>query len=485
MSITSDLNNSPSVPASSNQSPGLFKSIGNAIGGAAKGIGNAFVGGLKDSVNSAKAIPGDVISANGPKAIMDTTGVAGGLGEAAMSPVTGVLNASGVSNAINNNIVQPLADTISNSPTVQKFAGSEAGQATSQLVQAGQNILNVAGGAGMVSGGIGKISDLVTDHSIFQPKADIVSGRIADATPAYSKDLVGENVKNPEGEIVPRVNEGKGMLGNRTVNTSAGEAAQGQELANVENYPDKGTNLQKSQAVGTAIGQEAENMRGGLQTEDQQAPLDTEAQKTKVTNIVKSQLPADIQQSLGVLSPEDEQFMKDMSSKAGTPEPEGGFKDQPAGRVPGLPKTAAGRFYQAVSDAVKGYDGTREGILNLRQSIDSAYENARGKLAWGSDQSNEIDEVNRDIRNSLNKEMGDITQNTDTQSSLKKQSNLYRAKDTLETKAKTEASSKIGRFYQRHPLLHRLATREFLRTAATLTGTAALTAFITKTLEGK
>jgi len=132
--------------------------------------------------------------------------------------------------------------------------------------------------------------------------------------------------------------------------------------------------------------------------------------------------------------------------------------------------------YQAVLDATDKYNGSRVGKLDLRQAIDSAYENARGKLAWGSDTQNALDETHTEIRDGLNKDLAQTTKNTDTQASLAKQSKLYRAKDVLDQKAAAEATSKTGRFLQNHPqarFLGRFAERRGLSTALQATGAAA------------
>lgn len=377
-----------------------------------------------------------------------------------------------------------LSDKISDIPAVQKFAMSPAGQTASRVAEDTGNAANIAG---TVAGGMevaGKVSN-IWDKAYATP-TEAVSSRTADATPAYDKNLVGQNVKTPEGNIAPRVNEGQGITGKRTITTSASEAQSGQELSNLPNYPDKGTALEKGQAVEKGINQEAESMRSGLKTEDTTNPLDVVSEKAKMSNLITKSLPEDIQAKIGILSPEENAMLKGMQEKVGAPQPEGGkFDLKTPGEVPNLPKTAAGRYYAKVLDSLNEYDGTREGKLNLRQAIDQAYKSEGGKYAYGSDSQNALQEVHTEIRNAINKDLGESTQNTDTQTSLQKQTNLYRAKDVLDTKAQAEASSQIGRFYQNHPLLHRLATREFLGTAAKLTGTAALTAYITKVLSGK
>jgi hypothetical protein len=304
-------------------------------------------------------------------------------------------------------------------------------------------------------GAAGKLGDAISDTgSAIQdsfskapetPPADqILKSRIADATPDYSKKMVGQVVTNPDGETVPRVNEGEGLTGDRTVNTSKAEAVAGKELANIKDYPDNGTALQKSQAVYKEISSEAQGMRSGLVAEDKATPLDAAAEKTKVASSVLNNMPEDVQQTIA-------------DGKS-------------------LPKTAAGKYYQTVLEATDKYDGSRVGKLDLRQSLDSAYETARGKLAWGSDTQNALDETHTEIRDSLNKDLSETTKNTDTQASLDKQSKLYRAKDVLDQKAAAEATSKTGRFMQNHPqarFLGRFAERRGLSTALQATGAAA------------
>lgn len=278
-----------------------------------------------------------------------------------------------------------------------------------------------------------------------QTPEDILKARTADATPTYSKKMVGQFVQNSDGDVVPRVNEGEGLFGNRTVTTSKGEAAAGEELANIKNYPDNGTDLQKSQAISKAISQEAEAMKGGLAAEDKADPLDQPAEKAAMKDTVIKNMPDEIQKLIAEGKP--------------------------------MPKTAAGRYYQSVLDAVDKYDGTRVGKLELRQTVDSAYENARGKLAYGTDSQNLLDESHSDIRDSINQDLASKTKSTDTQASLAKQSRLYRAKDVLDQKAAAEATSKYGRFMQKHPAVKtgaRIITRRAvsipLSAAATATG---------------
>lgn len=319
---------------------------------------------------------------------------------------------------------------------------------------------------------------------------------IADVTPAFDDDMIGQNVMTPDttdtqgnvvkGKITPRIaSENNNLTGERPVTTSASEHAAGTEVNNIPNYPHgtTSTNLEKGLSVDNAIGVEAEGMRGGLQAEDKATPLDTTAEKTKVADLVKSNLPKDIQDKLGYIgkdSPISKLGIKDNPQTALNKQ----LQDAMGSPEDSLPKTAAGRYYQKVLDAINEYDGTREGKLDLRQTIDKAYKNARGKLAFGSDSQNALDEVNTDIRDGINKDLKSTTTNIDTQASLDKQSKLYRAKDNLYEKARTEAGNKMGRIEQKHPsikFIKRQIARKGVGTALTVGATAAGVPLITAT----
>lgn len=438
----------------------------NSIG---KNIGDAFQGAVDQFTEGASQIG----SGQGNPIVSGLEGfgkMGAGLVKAAASPITGLLTTA--SNATkNSNNPSPTANLVNNNgitdnPSFQKFAESPAGQTTARVAGDIANYGDIAGGI-LGAEGVANTSENIWEkaNAKINPAPEQIenqrlSSRTTDATPSYNKEMQGQNVKTSSGEIVPRANEGEGLTGKRTVNTSASETQQGKTLSTIKDYPDNGTAMQKEQAIGRAVSTEAENMRSGLQVEDKQNPLDINAQKAKVSAMVKSQLPEDIQAKVGVHTPEDETMLKGMQEKIGAPQPSGGKFDLTA---PGdkviIPRSPAGNFYKNVLKSLSDFNGTREGMLDLRQNIDTAYESARGKLAWGSDGANEIDSVNKDIRNSLNQELGNTTQNTDVQNSLKTQTNLYRAKDTLVTKAQAEANSYLDRVFQNHPEITRLAKR--------------------------
>lgn len=450
----------------------------------AKNVVNPIKSAFSSGINQIQQGASQIGSGQGNPIVQGTEGalkIGAGLVGAVSSPLAPVVQRplGAAVNATGNEIAQI--------PAVQNFATTPAGQTTVRVAGDLSNAGAVAGGilgAGQLEGPTGNIWDKVNGTP-----TDTLASRVSDATPNYkqvlkSEDITG-NVTNAQGESVPRVNEGVGVGKKSTITPSASETDQGTTLNDLPNYPDRGTYLQKAQAVNKGISTEAEGMRAGLQAEDKTSPLDTEAEKSKIQNLVKSNLPEEIHSKLGVLSPEDESMLKGMNKKVGQPNPKGGFDLSQPGDRTALPKTAANKFYQKVLDATKNYDGTREGKLDLRQAIDVAYEQEGGKYAHGSDAQNSLYETHSDIRDSLNKDLAETTKNTDTQASLKKQSNLYRTKDVLRGKAVDEARTTIGRFFQNHPILHRLVTRDALRVLGTASGAGIATSFITKLLQGK
>jgi len=414
----------------------------------------------------------------------------------------------------------PNAKGISDIPAVQKFATGGAGNAMNDIQTAVSKaaqahpvlakalndafvVATTAAGAGSVdTAGDAAINKSAIETGYkpeptgFEPKpatptpaatqtTGTLASRIKDATPDYNPKMVGTNVKNSAGEIVPRIaGEGKGLNGERPVTTSGSEIDSGTELNNIKDYPDKGTNLEKQLAIDKAISTEAQSMRSGLQAEDKASPLDASTEKIKVGDIVKSNLPPEIREKIGYLSPEDEAKL--------SPNAKIYRQAQISNQEETMPKTAAGRYYRQVLDAVDAYDGTRQGKLDLRQAIDTAYKNARGKLAFGSDSGNVIDETNTDIRNGLNKDLTDTTKNTDIQASLQRQTNLYRASDTITAKARAESATAFGRIEQKYPTL-RMVARQLQRQGVLIplhivegaAGVTALGAILRKMLSGK
>lgn len=431
----------------------------NDTGGAISSQFSSGVSQVKESLN------GDTSNESLPEKGLD---LGAGLASILTSPLAPVFKPIG-------DAITSLSDKIANIKSLQDFTQNHP-EATDIITRVSKDVSNLATIAGTEAGGVetaGKLSDLAsaTTSPSESPEIETPSGgagsppddtnlnsRIADATPAYDKSMGSNYIKNADGDIVPRVNEAEDYVSGktaRTVNPTAAETEHGTELANIEDYPDKGTALEKGQAVNRAISDEANNMRSNLQDEDKENPLNADAEKVKLSNLVHQSLPEEIQERIGALSPDDAKMVREMDEKIGAPQSETGKVDirNQSEKATGtnLPKTPAGRYFQKVLDAVDDYDGTREGKLDLRQTIDKAYKTEGGKYAQGTDSQSALQEIHSDIRDAINKDMRDTTQNTDTQDSLDKQSRMYRAKNILDEKAANEKPTKIGQYMDKHP----------------------------------
>jgi len=250
-------------------------------------------------------------------------------------------------------------------------------------------------------------------ETLVKPPAEIsLPSAIKDATPAYSKNLAGESaIKDAEGNIIgPRVNEG-GKLTGRTVNPTPTEIEAGHALATVPNYPADGTNLQKFQSIEPEIAKRGEALSTSLQGENILRPPQV------IAGVVQKALDNVSENS--VLLQKSDPVIKN---------------------------------YMRVVDAAIGQnDGTLAGELNVRKMLDATYENARGKLAFGSDRLSALDEVHRAARNALNDDIANRARNTDVKVALKAQSHLYRAMDVLRDKAEAEGQSGVSRMVEKVP----------------------------------
>ena len=110
-------------------------------------------------------------------------------------------------------------------------------------------------------------------------------------------------------------------------------------------------------------------------------------------------------------------------------------------------------YIRVVNNAVNKIDGTLGGVQKLEDMLDQLYKNTRASQAFGSDKLTAIDEIHKSARNALNQYIIDNAQNIDVRIAKRKQWNLYRALDELESEAIRESGSSYGRFKQNYPLV--------------------------------
>lgn len=90
---------------------------------------------------------------------------------------------------------------------------------------------------------------------------------------------------------------------------------------------------------------------------------------------------------------------------------------------------------------------TASGMLQARKQFDAWVKSQ--KNVFDANLENPITTAVREVRQSMNKMVADAVPSADVQASLAKQSNLYRAHEAVATKAKDEASSRLGRVAQK------------------------------------
>ena len=350
--------------------------------------------------------------------------------------------------------VKTASDAISNSPQVQDFVTKNpvVSNVIKFLGNPTENFMNWLGSddpaakdlnaaltvgltaAGGVVEGEGSVRGNNADMSASMkptPQSTPVANTpikigINDSTPNYSPKMIGQTSVDADGNVIPRVNENEGLLGNRTVNSTQSEIDAGNET--VKNYPIKGTNLDKYNAVMKEASDEADSLRTKLQ-----------AQKN-------------------VISP-DEMFGKTRAAVMDA-----------ADRSMLLNKSSAAvknylRVARQLADNVKP---NSEGVLDYRQGLDEAYENIRGNKAYpaGSDKVMELDQLHRAGRTAANNLLDETSKDAGVKSSLQRQTNLYRAAEVLRDKAEEESGNKAQRFVDAHPSARfavHLGNRIFMR----------------------
>jgi hypothetical protein len=315
-------------------------------------------------------------------------------------------------------------------------AGADVGAATGAgqaLQDKNANLGDVAKGTaigaltGAVTGGIteGTLGGIKAGVGAFADRSANAADRAAqkttqttleDATPAYSKKIIGDPaIKNPDGTVTPRVVEG-GLKG-RTVTPTALETDAGTALSKIEGYPTNGTALEKYQAVAPEIAKQGQALRASLANE----------------TVVRTRGE-----------------MMDIVKKAVNGVPENSMS---------LSKTdpIISNYLRVASNAVDGKSQSLAGELEFSNKLDQAYENARGKLAFGSDKISALDEIHTAARNALKQDLINSAENTDVKAALKSQWDLYRAQDVLRDKAEAEGGTSIERQMQKHPVITKIA----------------------------
>jgi hypothetical protein len=248
-------------------------------------------------------------------------------------------------------------------------------------------------------------SALSAEEANFKSALDRATPDYESATPTQKANLQGQTVNGK-----PRIQEG-GIFSGRKVIPNSIEHQAGEELSKVPGYDSSLTHLETHQLIQKEISKEAQALSSSLDSEQIIAP------KKQIMSVIRS----GAQQGAG-----DSLLLQDTDP-------------------------VVEKYLSLAQKAVDKNPGSLKGILDVRKTLDQAYESARGKLAFGDSRLNALDEVHQSSRNALNQFLQDNAQSTDVRASLKKQSNLYRADDVINSKAAKEGGSAIKRFAKNNP----------------------------------
>lgn len=350
--------------------------------------------------------------------------IAKNISGAVLAPVSQVLK------PIFDKTVTPITDAIVGTQPAQRLIdvlskNPELVGAIADTLETGLNVAGIEGTISQFRSGINFAKKTINDikatptepppggptnpEIMAQNKAKIA---MEDATPAYSKKMIGEPaIKNPDGTFTSRVSEG-GIIEGRKINPTKLELEAGEALSKIENYPEKGTSLEKYQSVQPEITKQSGALAESLKNENILRP------PKEVSNVVKKAINQATEESL-LLQKTDPIIQN---------------------------------YMRALDNAIKANDGTLLGEMKVRQAMDSAYRNARGKAAFGSERMSALDEIHTAARDSLNQDIISHARSTDVKAALKSQWDLMRASDVLRAKAEAEAGNAVGRVQQKYPL---------------------------------
>lgn len=180
-----------SNPTPSAPQPGFFAGIKNSIG-------NAFNSGISQFKQGLTAQP----SANPLTELGNTLKMGSGLATAVTSPISGPLG-----DFANQNAVQPIANSISDNPSVQNFAMSGAGQATANVAEGVANAANIFGTVAGGDAAAGKVNELFTDNPIFK------AGNSALDTATTTRETAAQQGVGAINDITSTLSDFKGDLG--------------------------------------------------------------------------------------------------------------------------------------------------------------------------------------------------------------------------------------------------------------------------------
>lgn len=308
---------------------------------------------------------------------------------------------------VNTDLGNKLTDTLANN-----FSPETLGTA-SDVVETGLNVAGiyggVKGGKALIEKGKNAVGQMKANADTPPPPTDqqiTLDAAIKDATPDYES-----STPTGKGKLLDRTQEG-GFLKGRTVKPNALETEAGTELSKVPGYDPASTKLAKYQATKAEISKQGQAFKESLKNERTVVP-----KKEVASTVVKAvnEVP-----TKSLLLQSSDPIIK--------------------------------QYIRVMKAALVKEPGNLSGVQSLIETLDDAYENARGKQAFGSDKISALDDVHKASRDALTKYLIEKAQNTSVKAMKRALWNLYRATDMLRLAAEKESGSVIGRAIQKHPV---------------------------------
>lgn len=361
-------------------------------------------------------------------------GTASGAASTIFSPLTAgvktLLQKAGVPHVLTPEAEAKLNDFTTAHPELAKNISDAVNVATAGAAGGEGDVLKTLANAPKAANdaivkGVGATGDAINSVKNAIPKIgsktvtpeQLTQKAIQDTTPSYSKKLIGEPTVNG----IPRVQEGGGVTKGRTVTSTPKEVAAGKELAQIPEYANAKTSLEKFNLIEPEIARQAEALESSLKNENVLRP------PAELNKLVRDAVNNASDNS--VLLQKTDPIVKN--------------------------------YLRVTNRAISQADGTLAGELKLRQALDNAYDDAGGKYSDNKG----LDQIHRAARNAINDDIEAKATNTEVKAGLKKQSDLYKASDVLQDKARAEGGSELERLMKAHPL----ATKA-VKKAASLVG---------------
>lgn len=305
-------------------------------------------------------------------------------------------------------------------------------QTASDLIETGLNVSTIEGGVKSTKKGFSSSKNAVKNtvssaketisnvkNKVGYQQKQPIEIAVEDVVPNYEKLSPAKREK-----YLGRVEEG-GVIEGRKIKPTKLDVEAATELSKVPRYDPNSTKLAKYQAVRSEIKKSGEAFKKSLSQEKIAIP---KKETAKVAIDAINKVP-----EKSLLLQSSDPVMKN--------------------------------YTRVLKNALVKEPGNLLGVQKLIETLDDAYENARGKSAFNSDKISALDDIHKATRDALTEYLIKKAKSTDVKIMKKRLWDLYRASDQLRIDAASESGSSLGRMMQNSP-----KTTKILKSAANATG---------------